>query len=120
MPKGTPSLVEWEKVYGAPLVGQSFKRGQYTMDNTILEMKQDVRLMRFLYWAIETFLKIKFGGERKSLSNPQFKMFLCSSADAPLRILQINSRIKGGFFQGLLEFANGHPWKGIVCMFRKG
>jgi len=120
MPKGTPSLVEWEKVYGAPLVGQSFKRGQYTMDNTILEMKQDVRLMRFLYWAIETFLKIKFGGERKSLSNPQFKMFLCSSADAPLRSLQINSRIKGGFFQGLLEFANGHPWKGIVCMFKKG
>ena len=120
MPKGTPSLVEWKKMYGVPLAGLSFKRGQYTMDNTILEMKQDVRLMRFLYWAIETFLKIKFGGKRKSLSNPQFKMFLCSSPDAPLRSLQINSRIKGDFFQGLLEFANGHPWKGIVCMFKKG
>lgn len=112
---GRPTQAEGEAVLGRRYVSVPLKKGQFTMDNTVEEMKNDSFIMRIMYWAVESTVAKGFGG-KKDYSNPEFRMLMASSAGSPLRSMQISGGMKSGLMQGMLEMANGHFCKGILKM----
>ena len=115
--KGKPNLKDLEKLLGKPYVAPVLKKGQFTMDNTVLEMKDYSLMMKIMFKATEKTVAKGFGG-KADYDNPDFKMMMNSSAGAPLRSMQIAGGIKGGVIPGMLHIANGHFFKGIKKMIK--
>ena len=102
------------------MLGRSYtppvlKKGSFTMDNTVMEMKDHCLIMKIMFKAIEATIAKGFGG-KKDYENPKFRMLMNSSAGSPLRSMQISGGMKGGIIPGMLEMANGHFFRGIRKM----
>ena len=115
---GKPNQKEWEKMLGFKYEKEILKKGCFTMDNTVLEMKDYSLLMKIMFKSIESTIAKSFDG-KKDYNDPNFKMLMNSSAGSPLRSMQISGGIKGGLMQGMLQIANGHFFKGIKKMIEK-
>jgi beta-glucosidase len=115
--KGTVTQLEWETMLGRKYEPARLVKGQFTMDNSVMEMKDYSWIMKIMYKAIEKVISKGFGG-KIDYDNPDFVMLMNSSAGAPLRSLQISGGIKGGVFKGLVEMVNGHFFKGIIKMIK--
>ncbi len=115
--QGKPSLKEWETMMGKTYVAMKLVKGQFTMDNTVEEMKEDSFIMKIMYKAVEATVAKGFGG-RVDYENPEFRMLMASSAGSPLRSMQISGGMKGGLMQGLLDMANGHFLRGMKKMIK--
>lgn len=113
--QGTPTQVGWEAMLGRKYVPVVPKKGQFTMDNTVEEMKDYSLIMKIMYKAVEGTIAKGFGG-KADYENPEFRMLMASSAGSPLRAMQISGGMKGGLMQGLLDMANGHFFRGIKKM----
>ena len=113
--QGKPSLKEWETMMGKTYGATRPVKGQFTMDNTVEEMREDSFIMKIMYKAVEATVAKGFGG-RADYENPEFRMLMASSAGSPLRSMQISGGMKGGLMQGLLDMANGHFLRGIKKM----
>ncbi|HPX25733.1 MAG TPA: beta-glucosidase [Treponemataceae bacterium] len=116
--EGKPDYESFEKVLGRPYVEPVLKKGFFTMDNSIEEMKDYSLIMKIMYKAIEKTIAKGCGG-KADYSNPQFIMLMNSSCGGPLRGLQISGGIKGKLFEGLLDMANGHFLRGLLKLARK-
>lgn len=117
--RGLPGRKEWERLMGHPAaIASEPRKGQFTMDNSCLEMKDSSLLMKIQYKVTEHIIAKEFGG-KKDLSNPAYRMILISAVDCPLRAAVINStgRMSDALGRGLLWMANGHILKGIqqIC-----
>ena len=112
---GKPSQSEWETMMGKPYTAPVLKKGSFTMENTILEMKDYSLIMKIVFKATELVIARGNGG-KVDYENPEFRMMINASAGGPLRSMQVSGGIKGGVFTGLLEMANGHFFKGIWKM----
>jgi beta-glucosidase len=115
--QGKPTQAGWETMLGKPYTPTVLKKGNFTMDNTVLEMKDYALVMKIMYKAIESVIAKGFGG-KKDYSNPEFKMMINATIGGPLRSMQISGGIKGGIMPGLLEIANGHFFRGIWKMIK--
>lgn len=115
--KGTPSQTGWERMAGKAYTPVVPKKGSFTMDNTVLEMKDHALIMKIMYKAVESTIARGFSG-KKDYENPEFRMLMASSAGSPLRSMQISGGMKGGVLPGMLEMANGHFFRGISKMIR--
>lgn len=114
---GQPSREEWEKLMGHPVpVLPKPKKGQFTMDNSCLEMKDSSFIMKIQYKVTENIIAKQCG--TKDPSDPQFRMMLVSATDCPLRASVINSSgmMSDTLGRGLLHMANGHFLKGLKCI----
>lgn len=119
--QGNPSHEEWEKMMGYPVaVIAEAKKGQFTLDNSCLEMKDESFIMKIQYKITENIIAKSFDG-KKDYSNPAFKMMMVCATDCPLRAVVISSggTMTDSLAQGLLEMANGHYIRGIKAMLRK-
>lgn len=114
---GTPTQAGWEVMLGRKYMPPVLKKGWFTMDNTVMEMKDYSLIMKIMFKFVEATVAKGFGG-KKDYEAPEFRMLMESSAGGPLRSMQISGGMKGGLFQGLLEMANGHFFKGIGKMIR--
>ncbi len=114
-PQGTPSQKVWEAMLGRKYKEKIPVKGEFTMDNSVMEMKEHSLIMKIMFWAVESTVAKSFDG-KKDYDNPEFKMMILSSAGGPLRSMQISGGMKGGLMQGLLEMANGHYFRGIKKM----
>ena len=112
---GKPSQEEWETMLGKTYTPPILEKGKFTMDNTVLEMKDYSLIMKIMFKATEQVISKGTGG-KVDYENPEFRMMINASAGGPLRSMQISGGIKGGVFSGLLEMANGHFFKGIWRM----
>ncbi len=113
---GAPSKEDFVKLYGKePVSDENPKKGEFTKDNTVIEMKDQSFVMRLLYKGIEKTMIKKFGG-KKNCDTPEFRMFMSSSIDSPLRNMQILTATKDKIFDGLLDMANGRFFKGLFRM----
>ena len=112
---GKPSQADWEAMMGCPYVAPVLKKGSFTMDNTVMEMKDYSLVMKIMFKATEMVIAKGCGG-KVDYENPEFRMMINASAGGPLRGMQISGGVKGGVFPGLLEMANGHFFKGIWRM----
>ena len=113
-----PSQEDFEQLLGRKIKNQAVKKGQYTMQNTVMEMKEDSFVMKILFKVIENMMAKKFGG-KKDYRNPSFKMMVFTAADCSLSGMKINSGMKNYLVEGLLEIANGHFFKGIRKMMKR-
>ena len=114
---GSPGRREWEAMLGRAHVPREARKGDFTLDNSLMEMREESRLMGVICGVISRFILWKCGG-RKAADSPEARMLLASSVEAPLRCVQISSGISGGLFQGLVDMANGHFFRGVGRMLR--
>lgn len=112
---GKPNQADWEVMLGHRYAPPVLKKGSFTMDNTVMEMKDYSLIMKIMFKAVEATIAKGYGG-KKDYENPNFRMQLASSAGAPLRSMQISGGMKGGVLPGMLEMANGHFIRGIWKM----
>ena len=115
--QGKPTQAQWEAMLRRGYVPSVLKKGQFTMDNTVMEMKDYSLIMKIMFKAVEATIAKGFGG-KKDYENPEFRMLMNSSAGSPLRSMQISGGMKGGVLPGMLEMANGHFFRGLLRMLR--
>ena len=119
--KGEPSRDEWEKLMGHPVpIQPEPKKGQFTMDNSCMEMKDSSLIMKIQYKVTENIVARSFGGKR-DMSNPSYRMMLACAADCPMRAVIINTggSVSDNVAEGLLHMANGHFCRGVAAMLKK-
>ena len=104
---------------GRKYVPPVLKKGAFTMDNTVMEMKDDSLIMKIMFKAVEATIAKGFGG-KKDYSDPIFRMMMNSAADASLSGMKISGGMNNYVLEGLLEMANGHFLRGIAAMLKKG
>ena len=115
--QGIPSVEDFEEMSGIRYRPERHARGNYTMDDSVAEMRKDSMIMKIMYKAVENTIAKGFDG-KKDYQNPEFRMLMASSAGGPLRSMQISGGIKGGLMKGLLCMANGHFLKGMKTMIQ--
>lgn len=115
--QGKPTRAEWERMLGRHYEPPMLKKGHFTMDNTVEEMKDYSLIMKILYKSVEATIAKGFDG-KKDYGNPEFRMLMAASAGSSLRNMQISGGMKGGVLPGMLEIANGHFFRGIGRMLR--
>lgn len=113
-----PSQEDFETLIGRKIEPIVVKKGQFTMQNTVIEMKDDSFIMKIVFAIIESMMAKKFGG-KKDYNNPSFKMMVLMAADCSLSGMKINSGMKNYLVEGLLEIANGHFFKGIGKIMKR-
>lgn len=112
-PDGAPSLKEWEKVIGHRYVPYTPKKGKFTMNDTVMDMKEHSLVMRMMYWGVKKTIS-----KGAKPGTPEFRMLMESSAGSPLRSMQISGGMKAGLFKGLLAMANGRFFSGLRILLR--
>lgn len=115
--RGVPTKEDLESLLGRTIVEKQIRKGEFTKENTVMEMKEHSLLMKLVYWGFETVMAKKYGG--RDYSNPTFKMMMTSAMDCSISGMQINGGIKSGVMEGLLEIANGHFFRGLIKMLKK-
>ena len=114
---GKPNYADWEATLERKYTPPVLKKGSFTMDNTVMEMKEHSLIMKIMFRAVEATIAKGFGG-KKDYENPEFRMLMNSSAGSPLRSMMISGGMKGGVLPGMLEMANGHFFRGIRKMIK--
>lgn len=114
---GKPNYADWEATLERKYTPSVLKKGSFTMDNTVMEMKEHSLIMKIMFRAVEATIAKGFGGKR-DYENPEFRMLINSSAGSPLRSMMISGGMKGGVLPGMLEIANGHFFRGIWKMIK--
>ncbi|MBQ6478487.1 MAG: glycoside hydrolase family 3 protein [Erysipelotrichaceae bacterium] len=115
--KGVPAQSEWEEMLGRKYLPLKTEKGQYTMENSIQQMKEHSLLMKIMYKAVAIVLS-KGKGSKIDSEDPEFRMMMNSSVGSPIRTIEISAGLKEGLIEGMVEIANGHLLKGIVRMIR--
>ncbi|MDE7172220.1 MAG: beta-glucosidase [Oscillospiraceae bacterium] len=118
---GAPTRSEWERVMGRPVpITPEPKKGQFTLDNTCMEMKGSSLVMKIQYKITEGIIAKGFGG-KKDYSDPAFKMMMTCATDCPMRatVISAGGSMTDALAQGLVEMANGHFIRGIRAMLKK-
>lgn len=115
--KGKPAQKEWETMIGRTYTPEVLKKGSFTMDHSVEEMREYSLIMKIMYKAVEKTIAKGFGG-KCDYQNPEFRMLMASSAGGPLRSMQISGGMRDGIMSGLLEMANGHFFRGIGRMLK--
>ena len=114
---GKPDQAQWEAMLGRRYAPPVLKKGSFTMDNTVMEMKDYSLIMKIMFKAVEATIAKGYGGKR-DYENPNFRMQMASSAGAPIRSMMISGGMKGGVLPGMLEMANGQFFRGLWRMIR--
>ena len=112
-PKGAPSHGDFERLVGHAVTQKPLRRGEFTMENSVMEMKDHSLVMKLLYKGVEMFIARDVGGKKDDAT---FRMMMTSAADASLSGMRINSGMRDGVLEGLLEMANGHYLRGVLRM----
>lgn len=113
-PYGSPSLEQWERMLGRKYVPYVLQKGKFTMDDTVMDMKEYSLVMRLMYWYVK---KMSTKGVKPDM--PEYRMLVESSVGSPLRNLQISGGIKGNVFKGLLAITNGKYGEGLKILLRR-
>lgn len=115
--KGVPTKKDLEQLIGREIVEVPLKKGSFTMDNTVMEMKDYSLMMKIMYKAVEGTVAKGFGG-KADYNNPEFRMMMCSAADASLTGMKISGGMNNHVLEGMLEMANGRYLNGILTMMK--
>ena len=119
--RGTPTREEWEGLMGHSVpASREPKRGEFTMDNSCLEMKKYSLMMKIQYLVTKSIISKGIDG-KKDMSNPTYKMMITSAVDCPMRSAVINSggMMSESLARGMVLMANGKFFKGIAAMMKK-
>ncbi len=111
-----PTIEEFERVLGYHYIESKHHKGQYTLEDTVEEMKEESFIMKIMYKSTEMVIKKGMGNKITEDNEAEFHMMMSSSAGSPIRSMMICGGIKGGVLPGMVDIANGHFFKGIGKM----
>ena len=119
-PSGPPSHRDWEALLdrSVPETPAPPRKGQFTMEHTVLEMKETSLFMALVFRGIELGVSASFGW-RRDYADPRFRMMMTSAADAPLRSMRVNAGIRAHLLEAALAFANGRFFQGVRELFQR-
>jgi beta-glucosidase len=111
---GTPGKKEFVSVYGDYADTVQQKKGNFGMENSILEMKNPSLFCRFIYRGMESAVA-KLAGGKVDYNNVQFRMLMNSSADNPIKAnMLFNPDVMTlPFVKFVIDSANGYFWRGL-------
>ena len=115
--KGIPEQSDLESLIDKKINEDVLRKGSFTMDNTVMEMKDYSLMMKIMYKAVESTVAKGFGG-KVDYNNPEFRMMMCSAADASLTGMKISGAMNNHVLEGMLEMANGHYLRGLLTMMK--
>ncbi len=115
--KGNITQQEFEAMLNRKYKPTKVVKGQFTMANSIVEMKDYSFVMEIMHKIVEKEVSKGFNG-KIDYENPDFRMLMNASAGSPMRVIQISTGIKGRVFNGLVEMANGRFIKGLLKMIK--
>ena len=95
---GTPSKTDWELLMGRTVEEDNLEGRKFTLGNTILELKDYSWLAKVMSKIVEQVVAHQMG-IKPDYENQDFRMCICSSLDASLQGIIINS---GGVFPELI------------------
>lgn len=110
---GEPQQTTFEKIVGYSYTCKQHHKGEFTMEDTVEEMKNESFVMKLMYNASAMVIKKGVGGKITEDNEADYRMMLSSSVGSPLRSMMISSGMKSGLFYGLLDMANGHFFRGL-------
>ena len=105
-PEGAPSHEDFEKLVGRTVTEKTLRRGEFTMENTILEMRDHALLPKIIVWAMEIVVA-RMCHCRRDYSNPEFRMMMSFAADSSLSGMKICGGMKNHLLEILLRIVNG-------------
>lgn len=120
--EGTPTMDDFKSIYGdfKPFVMP--RKGNFTVECSVYEMKEESFLFAQFYKMIEKIIaKSATPDGKPDYTNVHFKMLMVSASDNPIRTMAL---LSPGFLtfkrlQLLVDLANGKPLKGISNYFKK-
>lgn len=115
---GVPSQEVFEKLLGRKIVSKPLKKGEFTMENTVMEMKDYSLIMKIMYKVVELVVARGFDG-KVDYNNSSYKMMVSTATDCSMNGMKNNVQMDNHVFEGLVMMANGHFFKGIKEMLRK-
>ena len=115
--EGNPTLSGWEEMSNMKYEPRGLTKGQFTLENSIEEMKDHSLAMKILYKYVEKTIAKMYDG-KVDYDNPEFKMMMGFTVGVPIRSMCINSGRKSGLFIGFVDMANGHFFKGLGRIIR--
>ena len=83
---GTPTQALLESAMGRPYTPEVLKKGYFTMNNSVEEMKDFSLVMKIMYKAVEKSIAKGFGG-KADWENPEFRMMMAASGSPAPRDL---------------------------------
>ncbi|MBR5291254.1 MAG: glycoside hydrolase family 3 protein [Erysipelotrichaceae bacterium] len=114
--KGEPAREQWENLMGykVPEFKEAVK-GEFTLDNTVLEMSETSGFMRLLTKFVTWFVSRGVDGP-KDMSNPTYRMMVTGAMDCPIRAMVINAGniMNDNLAEAIVLIGNGHFFKGIL------
>lgn len=116
--KGIPSQEDFEQLIGRKIIEKPLKKGEFTMQNTVQEMREYSLIMKLLYKVMERMMAKSAGG-KIDYSNATYKMMINTATDCSMTGMKINGGMDNYLLEGLLEMANGHFFKGLGMMLKK-
>ncbi len=117
-PKGIVSDEDFKTLYKKDYEISKLIKGQFTMDNTVMEMKDYSLMMKIMFKAVEAMIA-KNNGNKVDYNDPTFRMMISSSADCSLNGMKICGQMNNCVLEGMLEMANGHFFKGLLTMAKR-
>ena len=117
--EGYPSDSDHEKLYGREIPEEHLVKGQFTMNNSVAEMKDHSLIMKIMYKAVEKVIAKDFGG-KADYTDPDFRMMMNAAAGASLAAMKVNGGMNNYVLEGMLDMANGHFFRGIGKMIGVG
>ncbi|MBR5595812.1 MAG: glycoside hydrolase family 3 C-terminal domain-containing protein [Lachnospiraceae bacterium] len=117
-PQGIPTKEEFEALLGRKIIEKPLKKGEFSMENSVLEMKDDSLIMKLMYKIVKMVVSSGFKGKNME-EDSTFKMMFSSAVDCSLNGMKNNVQMDNHLLEGLLMMANGHYFKGIREMLRK-
>ena len=107
-PVGAPSQDEWERMLGRKYTLRIARKGEFTLNDTVSDMKEHSVAMRMLNWGLKKYIS-----RVAKPGTSEYRMMIESSAGSPLRSLQITGGVNANVVKGLLEMANGRFFRGL-------
>lgn len=120
-PKGLPPKADFEKQLGRHIAeSKPPKKGEFTMESTILEMAGHSFILKMVLRVMERFLAKQNGG-KVDYDDPTFRMAMTTAADCALFAVLINGNgvLSEKLAFALLDIANGHFWRGVKRLLSK-
>ncbi|MBR0355272.1 MAG: glycoside hydrolase family 3 C-terminal domain-containing protein [Oscillospiraceae bacterium] len=111
-PKGAPGHIDFEHLVGRPVTVKQERKGSYTMDSTIEEMREDSLIARMIYAYLARTVAVR-AGEKGSA---EYRMALSTAADAPIRSMKIFLGKESGLPDALLDLINGKTLSGLHAL----
>ena len=117
-PVGKPNISDFEKIYGRtikPFIPN--KKGEYTLINTFNDMKKSF-MVRIIMGAMSKMI-LKMNGGDKNSSEYIFTIQIVFNTPVVRLVQQGGGATPLGLMVGVVEFANGHFFRGIKAMTSK-